>query len=143
MTRQYKILLVLLAVAIVAVLYLIINSKPVNDVEKQVVNEPQKVEKVEKVDLVKLENDYKENFKEIFTNYVLALQDMDLSVDKAVFIKKQVLDLRVPTNFKDLHLDFVLAITKMENFLTDDDEKEKEEGQRIVDEIKVNYEWLN
>jgi hypothetical protein len=137
MSKQYKILIILFVVAVLAVLFLVITSKPVNDIGKNIGDEPQKV------DLVKLENDYRENVKVIFNNFLSLIENADLSVEQLKPVKNQLLDLRVPTKLKDLHIDFVLAITRMENFLESGEIEEKNDSEQMIKEIKEGYAWLN
>ncbi len=137
MTKKIKILLVLSVVAISAVSYLIITSKPVNNTGKQANKEQ------EKVDLKKLEEEYKAGTKNILADYSTLLEDKDLSLDKVEVDKNKLLGLKVPGQFKDLHLNFVLAVSKMEDYLKTGKSEDRAASQRMIGEIKANYIWLN
>ena len=57
--------------------------------------------------------------------------------------KNQLLALKMPTKYKDLHLDLILAMTKMEDYLEDGDEGKKAESEELIQQAKTEYEWLN
>lgn len=137
MTKQIKFLLVLLVIAISAVSYLIVTSKPVNNIGKQT-NKSQ-----EKVDLKKLEEEYKTGTKNILTDYSALLESNNLNLEIVEADKNKLLDLKVPGQFKDLHLNFVLAVSKMEDYLKNGKEEDKADSQRMISEIKADYVWLN
>jgi hypothetical protein len=137
MTKKIKILLVLSVVAISAVLYLIITSKPVNNNGKQANKEQVKV------DLKKLEEEYKAGTKNILTDYSALLLSDNLSLEIVETDKNKLLGLKVPAEFKDLHLNFVLAVSKMEDYLKNGKDEDKAASQRMISEIKANYVWLN
>jgi competence protein ComGC len=137
MSKQLKILLILLIIAILLVLYLIMTAKTIERDQDKTSNQ------ADKINLEQLENRYKDEVKNIFVNYSELIKDENFDVEQIRSIKNQLLDLRVPTKFKDLHLQFVLAITKMEDFLQTGDKEEKINSQQMINEIKVNYVWLN
>jgi hypothetical protein len=137
MAKKIKILLALSFVAILAVSYLIITSKPVNNVGKQANKEQVKV------DLKKLEEEYKAGTKNILTDYSALLLNNDLNLEKVEADKNKLLGLKVPAEFKDLHLNFVLAVSKMEDYLKNGKDEDKAASQRMISEIKANYVWLN
>ncbi len=49
----------------------------------------------------------------------------------------------MPTEFKELHLNLVLALIRMENFLEDGNAEEKLISLEMVKQIRDNYEWIN
>ena len=97
----------------------------------------------ERADLIKLENDYKAAAKAILADYSNSIQVADAKADQIGKAKSELLTLKVPTKFKDLHLNLVLAMVKMENFFASRDENEKIASQQMINQIKVNYAWLN
>lgn len=139
MTKKGKILLVLFISALLLVLYLFLTSEQAAK-NKQ----PQNVSKnEERVDLVKLENDYKAAAKAILADYSNSIQAADVKTDQIGKAKSELLALKVPTKFKDLHLNLVLSMVKMENFLASRDENEKIASQQMTNQIKANYVWIN
>lgn len=97
-----------------------------------------------KIDLGLLEKNYKTQTKVILANYLRLAQDEEsLNIEQVRQTREQLLALKVPTQFKDLHLNLVLALTKMEDFLTGGDREKKIASQQLINEAKANYIWLN
>ena len=134
MDKKFKILLVLLAIAISVVLYLIVSTKPVNH---------SGVDEVKKVDLVKLEKEYKEDVVDIFNDYSALIQGDEWSVRQLEEIKNRLLDLKVPTSLKDLHLNFVLAVVKMESYLQSNEEKDRIDSETLINDLEEDFDWLS
>jgi hypothetical protein len=103
----------------------------------------QKEEKKEKVDLIKLEKYYEENFKKIFGEFEKSAGDEKLNIEEVKKIKEKALALKVPTKFKDLHINFILALAKMENYFNKGDDKEKIASLDAIKAIRENNLWLN
>ena len=91
----------------------------------------------------KLESDYKAEAKSILDGYSQLSNNNGIDINEVKQVKNNFLALKVPTKFKDLHLDLVLAMVKMENFLTSGANEEKIASQQIVSRIKANYAWIN
>ncbi|MDO8668960.1 MAG: hypothetical protein Q7K65_01565 [Candidatus Buchananbacteria bacterium] len=74
-------------------------------------------------DPVKLAQDYRSAFNEVFKNYLILNTDTDwFSQDilaKTVSIKNNLLSLKVPAEFKDRHLQAVLALSEIEQGIKD------------------------
>lgn len=78
------------------------------------------------VDLVKLENDYKENLKELLGSYLLvASETADLAGEDFLLqtqnIGVKIIDLTVPASFKEHHLKVVLALAQIEEKIVEDE----------------------
>ena len=71
MSKQIKILLSLFAIAVIAILYLIIMSKPVNNLngESGKTQRAEKQQVRQEIDLEQLKNYYRQKFKEVCDNY--------------------------------------------------------------------------
>ncbi len=109
------------------------NNKQNND--KQV-SEP--------VDIGLLTKAYQMEVKVILNNYLRQAQDESLiTVDDVSRTKNSFLALKMPVQFKDLHLNLVLAMDKMEDYLVDGDEVKLRESQELIKQAKDEYEWLN
>lgn len=142
MNKKEKILLILVIAALTVALYLIATSSPVNNT-KQSAPDNQAGEEGQGIDLVKLEEDYEKEVKSIFADYLRLTAEADLDGARVKQIKNKLLALRTPTKFKDLHLNLVLAMVKMEDFFISGAAEEKVASQRLLSEIKANYIWIN
>jgi hypothetical protein len=145
MSKQMKILSVLLIIAVLLVLYLIITAKPIARIqEKGDTQAPfNSLQAEDEIDLERLAKDYQEKVQMIFADFLLLAQDLEgTSVNQVESIKNQLLELRVPTQFKDLHLDLVLTINKMEEFLLNGNSEDKFFSQEMIEKIKESYDWL-
>jgi len=131
--------LILFIIAILAVLCLLKTAEPVALVTRQS-GEPSK--KATTIDLGRITAEYKGDVKRILADYYALTEAADFTVTQLKSVKNQLLELRVPTAFKDLHINFVLAVTKMENFLKTGKLEEKTSSQALIDEILLNYSWL-
>ena len=134
MEKKHKIVLVLLAIAISAVLLLMITIKPNGNLNKGA--------DIPKVDLVKLENDYKDDVSKLYNEYSILIKEVDVGSERLQEIRNSLLELRVPTSLKDLHLNFVLAVVKMEKYLISMEEEERDDSNTMVNELIEDYEWL-
>lgn len=93
--------------------------------------------------IIKIENNYEINFKNIFHNYLNLADNNKLTADDLKKMQAQVLDLKVPSKYKNLHLEFVFALIKMEKYLETAEIQERDESQRIISKVKADYIWLN
>jgi hypothetical protein len=137
MSNKIKILLTLLIVAIILVFYLVIKSKPLSRIPEQ----PN--EQTRKVDLKQLESDYKSEAKGILNDYSLLISKENLKVEEVKIIRDRLLGLKVPAEFKDLHLNLVLALAKMSESVNEAEVKEKEASAKLIQDLKAKYVWLN
>lgn len=97
-----------------------------------------------KVDLVKLEQDYKERAKAIVAELSRLIEsEPAATIEDINKDKKALLALTVPPQFKDLHLSLVMAADKIINFLSGNDQKGKLAGAEILKQAKADYDWLN
>lgn len=93
--------------------------------------------------IAKIESDYEINFKNIFSNYLNLADSNKLSADDLKKAQAQTLDLKVPTKYKNLHIEFVFALIKMEKYLKTSEIQERDESQKILSKIKADHTWLN
>lgn len=136
MTKKSKILLFLIFIIFLLFLYLVITSKPVNNVK---LNDDRQLGEMD----IKLDENYKKEASRILSFYSRLVKEGEINLDKVKDIKNQLLGLRVPTEFKNLHLSLVFALTKRENYLINGDNKEKLASQQLISQAKANYKWLN
>ncbi|MEK7097699.1 MAG: hypothetical protein AAB906_02535 [Patescibacteria group bacterium] len=93
----------------------------------------------EQVDLVKLEKDYKESIRAVFNEYA----DNKDDIRQVTALKGRLLDLKVPTELKALHLNLVLTMTKTESYVQSGEEDDKLAVERIIKETREKYPWIN
>ena len=164
MSKRAQILAILIFVCLAVIVFLVFFSRRTHVENKLVVNQ----EKPAQVDLVKLEANYKKNVKEILTEYEGTMPELSVGQKASVSDKKnlssttseqsvltetdlvgqienyknRLLDLKVPTAFKDLHLNLVLALDKAETYFTSKDKKKLAESEELIKLAKNNYPWL-
>lgn len=130
--KKIKIVLSVLFVLLLVFSYFIfMYEKPV--IDKEVV----------KVDLVQVEADYKIETKNFVNNFSEIIKREDFVVDDIKILRDGLLDLKVPAEFKELHLDLVMAIIKMENFLENNYLEDGVASQEIIKKSLESYPWLN
>ena len=136
MAKKQKILIFLLLILLGLILYLILTSesiKPVSNLDK--------IAKPDNSSL--LETDYKLKAKEFFTSYQSLIKNNGFTEKNIMELKNKLLGLKVPVKFKELHLRFILALNKMENYLSRKDEREKDDSFKAISQLKADYSWLN
>lgn len=149
MTKGVKLLIIFILISVGLVFYLVASFKRVtvsrvsNEVNQKILTV-----KTQKVDPKKLEAGYKIQVKAIVDDYeqlVAAEKNIDTSavkMEKIFKLKGRATDLSVPEQYRDLHLDLVLAFAKLESSLSDDGEAD-ELGMDFITQTKEKYEWLN
>lgn len=120
----------------VLILYLIFTSesiKPENNVNKQVKPD----------NLAGLETNYKLQAREFFLAYEALIKNNNITQQNITELENKLLALKVPVKFKELHLRFVLALNRTENYLNQKDEREKGDSFQAISQLKADYSWLN
>lgn len=98
----------------------------------------------QKVDSQKLEADYRVKTKAIIAEVASAAEaPASERAGRASKAKTELLTLTVPSQFKDLHLELVLAADKLLNFFKSGTETEKLASQDLIKQAKNKYDWLN
>ena len=136
MEKKAKILIVLLLVLLLLVLYLIFTSESVKEANNPALETKQD-------NSAMLETDYKLKAKEFFTAYEGLIKNNNFTEQNITELKTKLLELKVPAQFKELHIKFVLALTRMENYLSQKNEQEKSDSFQAVNQLKADYSWLN
>ena len=138
MSKKEKILLFLLIMVLAAFLYLIITSESDVIKNKEAVN-------LEKDDnyLEELRSNYKQKASEILSGYLELSEASNFNIEQINNIRNELLDLKVPAEYKDLHLSLILAINKMEDYLLTGVEQIKTESWQIINRARANYKWLD
>jgi len=136
MAKKQKILIFLLLILFLLVLYLIFTSESIKDTANP-------AEQTKQDSSVLLENDYKLKAEEFFIAYENLIKDNNFTEENIAKLKSGLLSLKVPVKFKELHIKFVLALIRMENYLSQKDEQEKSNSLQTVNQLKADYSWLN
>jgi cell division protein FtsB len=136
MIRRRKILIFVLLIILLLILYLILTSESV----VEPLNLGQQI-KTAKTAL--LEADYEVKAKEFLAAYEKLVQNHELTSAQAKKLKDQLLNLKVPAKFKISHVNFVLALSKLEDDLGGKVEQGQNLGQQLINQLKADYGWLN
>lgn len=136
MAKKQKILIGLLLIIFIFVLYLILTSESIKPIDDS-------AEKTKQANAVQLESDYRQKARELFIAYDNLIKSDSFTLENIAALKSNLLNLKVPVKFKELHIRFVLAITKMENYLSQKNEQEKSDSLQAVNQLKADYSWLN
>lgn len=91
----------------------------------------------------KMEENYKKESARIVGEYLNLTENPEYKPEQIGMIKQELLDLIVPTKFKDLHLNLVLAMSQMEIFSNAQAPEAKTASQELITEAKANYAWLS
>jgi hypothetical protein len=94
------------------------------------------------VDHEKLVRDYKRGAQAAIAEYAGLKVRGDFTFDEIEKVKKELLALKVPAEFKELHVQLVLALTKIEDSLGSGGSAASEEGQNKIEQAKASYSWL-
>ena len=136
MAKKSKILIFFLLIALALALYLVLTSESVkkdNGSGDQAQNQTSE----------RLEEEYLPKSAELFKQFGDLISRDDFTAEKITELKNKLLELKVPAKFKDLHVKFFMALTKMENYLSANDEAEKAESRQTINQLKADYSFLN
>jgi len=140
MTKKFKFLILMLAIAAALFIYLVVTSE---SLDKQAGNIPANNDSELIAQKEKISADYKINTKEIIKNYTDLAAKEEITVEEVIARKNELLNLKVPAEFKDLHVSLVMAIEKMESYLAEGKKNDQQESQNLISEAKTNFSWLN
>ena len=119
-------------------------TEPKVDEENKSAEQSNNQQVSEPIDIGLLTKVYQMEVKVVLNNYLRQTQDESLiTVDDVSQTKNSLLTLKMPVQFKDLHLNLVLAMDKMEDYLIDGDEVKLRESRELIRQAKEEYEWLN
>lgn len=143
MSRKAKIFILLSLILIALILYLILTSASLKKANYQVQQVKQE-QPVKNKSTVMSDEDYKARVKEIFTVYEERAQNKGFTIENVRELKNQLLDFKnIPAKFRDFHINFVLALTGLEDYLNRKDEQVKNTSPQIISQLKADYSWLN
>jgi len=121
MTKNTKIILILLVIAVVLILYFALSS------EKVVIfnSEINKNAEATKIIQEEIRESYTEKINKFFVD-IEFLNVSELSIKNIMIMKDQLLGLIVPEEYKEFHLDLVLTIDELSKKLEAEEPIEKE-----------------
>jgi len=169
MSKRAKILLILTSLALLLVVYLIFTLKPVNIASQQqretgqasLNSEPLKRE----VDAEVLSQDYQEAAQAIVNEIIIEQnglkayagtstigQDAETAsttdeftakaLERVGALKIKLMEIKVPLAYKDLHLELLLVLNQMENFITAREKADIEGSIKSLNSLAIDYDWL-
>lgn len=144
MTNKTKIFIFFIIILLIIAVYFAVISKPAKQDQAEKQNDAKTnnvVDAMLNLDLLK--KNYKAETKVILANYLRIAQDETINIESVKRTKEQLLSLKVPTEFKELHLNLVLALDEMEDYLENGDEADKRKSQEMIEQEKTKHEWLN
>ena len=140
--RLYLFLAIVLFLMLAFILFISLVGKPVAENKTDLQTAKTKARPAEKADTAKLENDYKNSVKPIFSQ-CLSVVSAEAKLEDVEKAKNNLLALRVPAKFKDLHVSMFLALVKMENYLQNHDLNEVSAAAKMIGEAQAGNSWLN
>ncbi|MCK4554023.1 hypothetical protein KAU19_03600 [Candidatus Parcubacteria bacterium] len=141
MSKKITIFIILISILILTSCSII---KPAADKENKTVGQDNNQQADKSIDMGLLTKAYQMEVKVILNNYLRQTQDESLiTIDDVKQTKNSFLALKMPSKYKDLHLNLVLAMDKMEDYLFDGDEGKLRASQELIKQAKEEYEWLN
>jgi hypothetical protein len=169
MTQKTKILLLLASASALVFAYLIISSRPLvmdgakDNGAKTAIKGPtepgkavdlQEVAVAHKTEMTKILDDYASLVNEISAdggivghNSVMTAgmaDERENLLRQAEELKSRISGLKAPTaEHKDTHLNLVLSIDRIENFINDGDEGERENGLMLLARARQDFELLS
>ncbi|MBU4257354.1 hypothetical protein KJ586_00520 [Patescibacteria group bacterium] len=144
MANKSKIFIFFIIILLIIAVYLAVISKPAKQDQAEKQNDAKTnnvVDAMLNLDLLK--KSYKAETKVILANYLRIAQDETINIESVKQTKEQLLSLKVPIEFKELHLNLVLALDEMEDYLENGDEADKRKSQEMIEQEKTKHEWLN
>lgn len=144
MTKFKKISIVFLSVLLLIIFYIIITNKKVdNEMIAKLDDKNMEQSNVNDVKNSEEDNKYNELTAQYFSDYANLIKSNDFTIDDLKETENKILSLKVPTEYKDLHINFILSIAKMKQYLEEGEEEKKQESEDIIRDIKLNYDWIN
>ncbi|OGF24298.1 hypothetical protein A3H09_02735 [Candidatus Falkowbacteria bacterium RIFCSPLOWO2_12_FULL_45_13] len=137
MTKRTGVLIFFLAVFLLLFFYLILTSGSLKEVG-------QSVRMAEKEKIAMPEEEYKAGVKAILSSYEKLVLDNKLTIKKIEELRNALLEMKgFQAKFRTMHLNFVLTLDRMENYLIGKKEQEKNASQQMANQLKADYSWLN
>ncbi|MEI6596653.1 MAG: hypothetical protein WCL13_00360 [bacterium] len=141
MIKKIKVLILLALITLCLILYLIF----IQDSAKPTDNKNGADQQIKQNNSVLLENDYKIKASEFFAAYEKLANNNSFTRENITELRNKLLDLKgIPKKFQELHYEFVLALDKMNDYLSQKNEQKKSDSLEIINRLKADYSnWLN
>jgi len=146
MTKQSKFLFIIIIIALICVIFLMLTLKKVSVNEEKNISNYKQEKQLKTINIAKLESDYKNNLKPIFNDFEKIFNNTNASstdIEKIAKLKVELIKLKVPEQFKKLHLELVFAFSDAINFFENNQKDKKKEIISLIQKSKENYRWLN
>lgn len=140
MSKREKYLLTLIATAFVALLVLVIYSNYQKEADKE---GGSGASDERKASVEKMESDYRADAQRVMDKYENLIQETDFAPDKMRSIRDEFIALHVPTVYKDVHLNLILAFDKLIAAAATGSNNDKLASMQLISEIQKNNTWLN
>ena len=161
MDKKSKAIKYILSISLILVLYMLLTSdlikfKPGSELDAK--------GGASAVDLQVLNDEYKAGVKIIFAKLNDIVDDVNETslislpkdgeeapllapsqeeiLEKLLTSKEKLINLRLPTEYKELHLDLVLSFSRLENSIRNGSSEDKESGLLLVSKVTKDYPWL-
>jgi hypothetical protein len=132
-----KILFFLFLIVLALILYLIFTSESVRPTDSA-------VQPTSRPTAALSDEGYRSKVKEIFNAYEELSRNNNLTAANIAEIKDKLIDFKgLPAKFKDLHINFVLAMDRAQDYLKAKDQQARDASQKIINQLKADYSWLN
>jgi len=92
---------------------------------------------------VKIEEEYRSGVRKVFSKLVEFEKKDEKSTATISEIKTELLNLRVPKEYKNLHVNILFSILKIEQYVSGGNPKEKAESEQYINRAKEENPWLN
>ena len=139
MQKIKKIILILSLIIFIILIYLLLTSDNKNKNFIESSNNISTSTAKDVVDLVELKKNYEISMSNYYGNFIEIINNDNPEQANLSKLKLDTLSLKVPAEYKDLHINFILAITKMEDYINEKKLENKEESLRIINELKNKY----
>jgi lipopolysaccharide export LptBFGC system permease protein LptF len=138
MSKKLKIFLVLAIVAVFLFFYLLITSESfkreaddkINNLRGKTSETQEQITASYKISVAKIISDYSR------------LESENITVSEIKSTKEKILSLKVPAEFRDLHLNLIMALDDMENYFSGKGDSGKTESEKIINQAKTDNGWL-
>ncbi|MFA4941709.1 MAG: hypothetical protein WC582_03935 [Patescibacteria group bacterium] len=138
MSKKLKIFLVLAIVAVFLFFYLLITSESFKQEANNKINDLRgKTGETQE----QITASYKISTSKIISDY-LRLESGNITINEIKSFKEKLLGLKVPAEFKNLHLSLIMALDNMENYLGGESDAGKTESEKVINQAKADYNWL-
>ncbi len=134
MKTKNKIIISIIAVALLLISYLFLTAKKISfDGQSTKANASTEI----------FQKTYQEKVADILDDYLRLDKESGLDLGTVIQTKESLIALKVPKEFKELHMNLLLAINKMEDFFENNNLEDKKESQDIIKNELENNKWLN